>query len=272
MSLNLRNSILVMHGKVVNGAGIDYYSKSEVMNMFVKSNDLTAYVLTFVGNNGKVITLTETVDQNPVSYTFTMPETGTYTDIFFFHKNDLLSLTVNGVVSPMTLALSNYIETYFIEVPLPLVPAMTGYTTPSGTASASGNSPFPAWNAFNQVANSFWAHDGGMPNAYLQYEWDPGVKVTPSYIDLHPLTASADATIVVKALLWDDVNNTWVDGSDNTTLQTNSNVKWNNENSCNGRININNPISTNKVRILWISTTYSTNANAGGVQIYGLED
>jgi hypothetical protein len=63
-----------------------------------------------------------------------------------------------------------------------VIPKMTGYTTPSGTVSASNEYPltaYEAWHSFDMDATTDWQTQGIMPsNQWLEYEFSTAKTIT----------------------------------------------------------------------------------------------
>lgn len=89
-----------------------YYKKSEVNEFFAKLNTsgLKAYGLTIVADADDEINISETTETNPQSYTITIPASGTYTSLFFFHSGSTLTISINGGM-PSAYVLDEYIDT-----------------------------------------------------------------------------------------------------------------------------------------------------------------
>ena len=108
-------------------------------------------------------------------------------------SNGLLTVNSNLSVAGTTWLNSSNLEVYYVQstnmmpasltntvtnysnYPSGLIPIMTGYTTPSGTASASSEySTYYAWRAFNTNGNiAAWSNTD--PTSWLQYEFDSAV-------------------------------------------------------------------------------------------------
>jgi hypothetical protein len=84
--------------------------------------------------------------------------------------------------SPFTYWNSNFIRSGFTA----LIPAMTNYTAPNGTASASNDSSTycPAWGAFDRSDSQYWASSDGSnfygPPQWIQYQF-PSTKIVKAY-------------------------------------------------------------------------------------------
>ena len=160
---------------------------------------------------------------------------------------------------------------YFTSVLNASVPAMTSNTTPSGEAFAytASSTEFPAFRAFNRVANQFYAAKGNMPQ-YLGYEFADAIKGVR--FRFNPLSYQSIITISFMVEGSNDGTN-WISlYSDNKTITTSTTVKYNGENSVNADFVFDEYHEYKYYRYKQVSTTYSNNVNAGAMQIYGRVD
>ncbi|MGE5515318.1 MAG: hypothetical protein ACM31D_05800 [Bacteroidota bacterium] len=71
---------------------------------------------------------------------------------------------------------------YYAQPPVPLIPVMTGYAMPSGSASASSeySSSAQAWKAFDGNTSTAWTSANTVTTGWLSYAF-PASKVVKSY-------------------------------------------------------------------------------------------
>lgn len=100
-----------------------------------------------------------------------------------------------------------------------LVPNMTGYTTPSGNVTSSGEqSPNYAWQAFNNNLSTQWASQFNFP-AWLQYKFTASTTVYG-----YAITAGTSVTDNQDPTAWTFAGS--ADGSSWTTLDTQTGITW----------------------------------------------
>ena len=101
-----------------------------------------------------------------------------------------------------------------------VIPAMTGYSTPSGTASASNEyntSSYAAWHSFDMDASTDWQTTGVMPSSqWLEYEFAEAKVITKYGISIR-----GTGGISPKDWTFEAYN-----GSTWDTLDTHSGVTW----------------------------------------------
>lgn len=166
-------------GSVVQTGGNNFTLSNVTANHTVTvSFSIIVYALTVsAGSNGS-ISPTGSVNVNSgANQSFTATPSGGYF---------VLQWLVDGTVvqsGGTTFMLSNVQLTHTVHVtfiiPTPLIPPMTGYSTPSGVASASNDvGGYEAWRAFDGNSD-FWDSNAPVP-VWLQYKF-PSAVVATSY-------------------------------------------------------------------------------------------
>jgi hypothetical protein len=155
---------------------------------------------------------------------------------------------------------------YFESVLNVKVPTMTGYTTPSGVASASSENlgTQSAWKAFNNNTSDAWLPVSGATNNYISYEFASSADIYK--IDLYYKvqgTTPARTYKIQYGNSYTDADTLFIPSdSGSATLRNITKV-------------LSNKISSNKFRLYCSDTLYSSGnwyINTAELQFYGRKD
>lgn len=140
-----------------------FYTKQDINYFITKLNEgLKGYTLMIIGPRNKRVTI------NPGNYQFTLNSDGWYRYIFFFNRNQEITLSVQDGIT-MNYQLDEYNDTICLSPWVLATPQMTDYHWPEGYVSAVRNN-YPSWRAFDRNADSYWEPSTN-DNKWLIYEF-----------------------------------------------------------------------------------------------------
>ena len=147
-----------------------FYTKQDINYFMTKLNEgLKGYALMIIGPRNKRVTI------NPGNYQFTLNSDGWYRYLFFFNRNQEITLSVQDGIT-MNYQLDAYNDTICLSPWVIATPQMTDYHWPSGYVMYSGSLSGYPWACFDRNENNACGLRGG-DNKWINYEFPEPVVI-----------------------------------------------------------------------------------------------
>lgn len=192
-----------------------FYTKQDINFFMTKLNQgLKGYALMFIGPRNKKVAI------NPGNYEFTLNSDGWYRYLFFFERNQEITIAVQDGET-ITYQLDEYNDTINLSPWVIATPQMTGVCRPSGyitCSSANGG----VENYFDRNESSGVQDRGGIQNRWITYEFPEPIIIYKSEI-FTPVQVDGSGAPYDLAIRGSNDNVNW-DELSRVTLPWNSSV------------------------------------------------
>ena len=177
-----------------------FYTKQDINYFMTKIDEgLKGYALMIIGPRNKKVTI------NPGNYQFTLNSDGWYRYLFFFNRNQEITLSVQDGIT-MNYQLDAYNDTICLSPWVIATPQMTSYCRPSGFISGT-NSNNGYQNAFDRNDNSY-SEDRMSSSAdrYITYEFPEEIVIYKAEVKLSKVYGSTPGYSVALQGSHDGIN------------------------------------------------------------------